>query len=139
MELPSIEFSSWYKWKERIEIPNIDKWWIYIIAKFDDVPNENHANPVDKNIIYIWETCWQSLQKRLYQFDNSAFRLKDGHSGWWSYNTIYWDSWDDLYVAVYSVFDLPEHLTSLHIRYVERKIMLDYALRHNKSTKLNKK
>ena len=139
MNLPEIKFSSWYEWNDREHIPNMDKWWVYIIAKFDVLPDGENANYIDENIIYMWETCGQTLRKRLIQFNNSAFLSKDGHSGWWSYNSAYWDIGDNLYVAICPVFDLPEYFIPLYIRYIERKIMLDYAIKHNKATKLNKK
>ncbi len=135
--MPQILFSKWFQWNERTQIKNINLPGVYILAKFKKIP-EGNANPNDKNIIYVGETCDQTLKKRWYQFNNSAFRDKDGHSGGWSYESTFGDKGDDLYVATLPV-DLPKNLRHLFIRFVERKIILEFALKYNAQPKLNKK
>jgi len=137
MEMPQIKFSEWFQWNKRTEIKNIDFPGVYILAKFKEVPKGN-ADTNDKNIIYVGETCDQTLKKRWYQFNNSAFRDKSGHSGGWSYESTFGDKGNDLYVAALPV-KLPDNLRHLFIRYVERKLILKFALKYNLQPKLNKK
>jgi len=137
MEMPQIKFSEWFQWNKRTEIDNVDLPGVYILAKFKEVPKGN-ADTVDKNIIYVGETCKQTLKKRWYQFNNSAFRDKAGHSGGWSYESTFGDKGDDLYVAALPV-ELPDNLRHLFIRYIERKLILEFALKYNLQPKLNKK
>jgi len=137
-ELPKIKFTNWVKWKNRKEIKNSDKAGVYILAKFKDAPEEE-ADFLDKNIIYVGETCNNSLKGRWYQFDRSAFQSKDGHSGGWSYNDEFGDSGDDLYVAALDTQDIPNEIRHLFIRFVERKVILDFALKNGSKPKLNKK
>ena len=137
MKMPQIKFSKWFQWNERTKIENIDLPGVYLLAKFKKIPKGN-ADATDEHIIYIGETCDQTLKKRLYQFNNSAFRDKRGHSGGWSYKSTFGDKGDDLYVAVLPV-RLPDNLRHLFIRYVERKLILEFALKYSSQPKLNKK
>jgi len=138
MELPKIQFSKWYKWSEQKSIENIDAPGMYLLAKFKDVPVGN-ADVLDKNIIYIGETCNRTIKRRLYEFNNSAFRSKDGHSGGWTYNETFKNKGDDLYVAALPVPNLPENIRHSFIRFVERKLILDYAVKYGSQPQLNRK
>jgi len=138
MELQEIKFSPWVQWRERDKLKSVDNPGIYLLAKFKEFTAGN-ANPLDENIVYIGETCNNSLKGRWYQFNRSAFQSKDGHSGGWSYNTAFGDEGDDLYVAALPIFDVPEKVEHLFIRYVERKLILDFALKHGLQPKLNHK
>ena len=135
--MPQIKFSEWFQWNDRIKIENIDLPGVYILAKFKKVP-EGYADITDKNIIYVGETCDQTLKIRLYQFDYSAFCDNEGHSGGKSYKSTFGDEGDDLYVAAFPV-KLPDNLSHLFIRYVERKLILEFALKYNAQPKLNNK
>ena len=137
MKMPQILFSKWFQWSERTKIENADLPGVYILAKFKKIP-EGNANANEMSIIYVGETCNQTLKKRWYQFNNSAFRDKDGHSGGWSYESKFKDRGDDLYVAAFPI-DLPKNLRHLFIRYLERKLILEFALKYNTQPTLNKK
>ncbi|MBN2422972.1 hypothetical protein JXB41_07130 [Candidatus Woesearchaeota archaeon] len=78
--LPTIMFSNWYHWSDRTLINNCDSAGVYLLAKFQEKPS-GKANMLDKNIIYIGETCNNDLKGRWRQFNRSAFQTKDGHSG----------------------------------------------------------
>jgi len=138
MSLPKIEFSPWAQWNNRLEITDFRSPGVYILAKFKNVP-QGPGNPLDKKVIYVGETCNQSLRSRWYQFDRSAFQSKDGHSGGWNYNEEFGDKGQDLFVAAMPVTDVPEKLRHLFIRYVERKLILDYAVEHESQPILNRK
>lgn len=137
MALPKIEFAPWYSWERRNEIENLKKPGVYALAKFTVVPAGN-ADPLDERIIYFGETC-RSLKGRLDQFDRSAFHSKPGHSGGRNYRGIYGDIGQYLYVAVMPVVLKDRTLRSAFIRFVERKLILDYVVKHNKLPKCNLK
>jgi len=138
MEMPKIVFSKWFQWSERTKIENIAYPGVYILAKFKEIPIGN-ADPKDKHIVYIGETCDNTLKGRWYQFNRSAFQSKDGHSGGWTYNDTFKDIGKDLFVAALPIPDLPESLRHLFIRYVERKLILEFALEYGSQPKLNRK
>lgn len=137
MELPKIEFSKWYGWYNRESIENISCPGVYILAKFKEVP-KGKASPLDKNIIYIGETCNNDFKGRLLQFHKSAFKSKSGHSGGFSYNKKYGDNPDGLYVAIMPIVNLTDNILPPFIRYIERKLILEFVLK-NGNKLLNKK
>ena len=138
MKLPKIEFSPWFKWKERNKIQNSDKPGVYTLSKFRTVPS-GRVDPLDVNIIYFGETCNQSLKGRWNQFHRSAFYSKRGHSGGRSYMEVYGDMGLDLYVAAMPVVIANEDLRSAFIRFAERKLILDFVMRWKKLPKCNRK
>ncbi len=138
MKLPSIKFTEWYHWKKRCEIKDSDSPGVYILAKFTRVPN-GKADYLNKKIIYIGETCNQFLKRRWYQFDRSAFHHKPGHSGGHSYRRKYGDSGKNLYVSAFSVPNNLKNKRHLFIRYIERKLILDFAMKYGEQPKLNHK
>lgn len=56
-----------------------------------------------------------------------------------SYRKHFNDKGNDLYVAIFPVVDLADNVKHLFIRYLERKIILDYALKNGSQLILNKK
>lgn len=138
MKLPKILFSKWFQWKERTKIKNIDSSGVYILARFKKLPS-NKADIKDKNIVYIGETCNNSLNGRLRQFNLSAFRSKSGHSGGQAYCRQFKDKGENLFVAAFPVTDLPKTLRDLFIRYVERKLIFEFALEYGSQPQLNHK
>ena len=145
-------FSKWGKWSTRERINGIKNPWIYILAIFNEKVNINNINLTDKNIIYIWETCNQTLKQRLLQFNKSAFENKPWHSWGWSYSDKYNSNFDknsdNLYLSICPITDdlLPASdvedkkiLLDSFIRYIERKVILEYVLINWNSNLLNKK
>ena len=138
MRLPKIKFSKWVKWSERSKIDNSNFPGVYLLAKFKRVPKE-HASPLDKNILYIGETCKNTLKGRWKQFNSSACYNKDGHSGGFTYYKKYKGNVKDLFVSALPVMNLNEGLIHLFIRYTERKLLLNYGLRYGKQPECNRK
>lgn len=132
-----VKFSKWFLWKNRANIPHCDLPGVYILAKFRKSPKGN-ADPLNKNIIYVGETCNNSLQGRWYQFHRSAFESKNGHSGGWTYQDIEHDSGKNLFVAAFPVSKTKANYHLL-IRYVERKLIYDYARKYGQQPRINKK
>lgn len=137
MSLPEIEFSHWYLWKERNNIKNSKEPGVYMLAKLVTVPSGN-ANSLDNNIIYFGETC-RSLKGRWDQFDRSAFQSRPGHSGGRNYRKIYGDIGQYLYVAAMPVTIANKTLRSSFIRFLERKLILDFVVKHNRRPRCNLK
>ena len=135
---PNIKFTYWTKWSKRNLLPEVEFPGVYILARFDRVP-KGRANTKAKQIIYIGETCDKTLKERWYQFNRSAFNNKPGHSGGETYFLEYGDNGYNLYVAAFPLSDefpdsdvirdrkLAKEIRSLFIRYVERKLIWNYA------------
>ena len=130
MSLPKIEFSNWHSWKQRSNITGSGKPGVYMLAKLVGVPRGN-ADPLDSNIIYFGETC-RSLRGRWDQFDRSAFQAKRGHSGGANYRRFYGDIGQHLFVAAMPVTIQDKTLSSSFIRFAERKLLLDFVIKHGK-------
>ena len=137
MKLPDIVFTKWFRWSERNSIENSDLPGVYILAKFRSVPR-GRANMKDEKIIYFGETC-RPLKTRWNDFNRSAFQSKFGHSGGSTYKEIFNDMGKNLYVAALPIQELLGDLRPFFIRFVERKLIFDYALKHVKTPRLNLK
>jgi hypothetical protein len=138
--MTAINFSKWCLWSERHSIENIHMPGVYMLAKFVNKIPPGNADPLCKEIIYIGETC-SSLKTRWYQFQRSAFYQKNGHSGGWSYSYKYQDQGNNLYVSALPIPMTAENekFRALYIRYVERKLIWEYAQKYGEQPKLNKK
>lgn len=97
-----------------------------------------NTDPQAEEVIYIGETC-RSLEGRFYQFDRSAFQAKIGHSGGWNYREDFGDNSESLYVAAFPVDIGDRVLRPLFIRYVERRLIWEYAVRWGKRPICNRK
>jgi len=138
MSLPPITFSNWIQWTDRAKISGVEKPGIYVLAHFAKPPSTVDLQA--QEIIYIGETCDQSLRQRWGQFHRCAFEGKDGHSG----GITYWKLFDGkhierLFVAAFPVDSLSDALRPLFIRYVERKLILEYAVKWGTAPKCNRK
>ncbi len=138
MRLPKVVFSSWVQWANRKKLKNRDLPGVYLLARFKSPPNR--VNLRAEEIIYIGETC-KKLMSRWGQFNRSAFKGKRGHSGGHTYRRKRLGSEKGLYV---SAFPVPENglgveCRPLFIRYVERKLMLEFAKKWGKAPVCNSK
>lgn len=131
MKLPT--FQPWVPWANRNDIHGRDVPGVYLLGRFDSGAPETIDLQANE-IIYIGETCNQTLRKRWYQFHRSGFLRKSGHSGGWAFSDKFCDgrtieSVDWLYVAPYPV-NMEEPYRSAHIRFVERWMLWLYVDRH---------
>ena len=137
MEIPKIEFDSWFRWRERGSIENSEKHGVYMLSRSTTAL---HApDPLDENVIYFGETCNQSLKRRWTQFDLSAFHGIRGHSGGSTYRERFKDDGLELYVAAMPVLITDEQLRSSFIRFAERKLILEYVVKWNRLPACNQK
>lgn len=138
IDLPEIAFSSWIPWRDGDSLHGITLPGVYLLARFDMAP-PGGASPEQREIIYIGETCRNSLRGRWRQFHRSAFERKSDHSGGVTYHKAFGDHGELLHVAAFPVGDLDDEVRPLFIRYVERKLLLNFALRWGTSPKCNRK
>jgi len=108
------------------------------LAHFDITP-AGRAKPRVKQIVYIGETCKNSLIGRWRQFYRSAFEGKAGHSGGKTYRQVFGGQGNNLYVAAFPVEGLDKETRSLFIRYVERKLIWEFARRWGTAPRCNRK
>ena len=134
----SFSFTDWIIWNKRNTQEIIDLPGVYLLAHFKTKP-ECAVNLSSENIIYVGETCTQNFKKRWNQFNNSAFKAKDGHSGGHTYRKNFADSGENLYVSALPVERLKESIKPYYIRYIERKIIWEYILKWNKAPLCNNK
>jgi hypothetical protein len=112
---------------------------VYLLARFTKRPPKGRPT-LSSKMLYIGETCGQSLRSRLYQFNRSAFLEKLGHSG----GATFWntfrpnDETDWLYVSVMSTSD-EEPAASAYIRYVERALIWAHVQHHKALPECNRK
>jgi hypothetical protein len=141
VNLPDIVFSQWTRWTERGNLDGINEPGVYILAHFTTPPSGN-ADPQVKEIIYIGETCERTLQIRWREFDRAAFQNRDTHAGGITYREIFGDKGDTLFVAKFPLGAPSEEFRPflpLLIRYVERKLLLEYALKWGGAPRCNKR
>ncbi len=135
---PEIAFTPWVQWSSRKSLEGGKSPGVYLLAHFDSVPTGG-AELNAREIIYIGETCNNSLIGRWRQFHRSAFQGKYGHSGGKTYRQEFGDEGQNLYVSALPVEKLDEPMRSLFIRYVERKLIWDYVCKWNAPPKCNRK
>lgn len=98
-------------------LPMFDSPGIYMRANIQEQPP--HSKPsISSQLVYIGETCGQSLHDRLYQFNRSGFLDKFGHSGGATFARTFKPKPEPacLFVSVMGV-DLVEPACSAFIRY----------------------
>jgi hypothetical protein len=137
MELLS-RFSDWTPWAERARLPTKRR-GLYMLASFNDVPLPVRPS-LSYKLIYIGETCGQSLHSRLYQFNRSGFLGKFGHSGGATFAKTSQAEQNPewLFVATAEVL-LDEPQASAYIRYAERALLWQYVQQHGEYPSCNKK
>ena len=137
-ELPQIIFQSWSLWRQRSNAVGVDAAGVYTLALFDSIPS-SAVDVLDERVVYIGETCDNSLAGRLGQFNRSAFLAKPGHSGGWSYRSRCGDAGERLFVSIFPVSALQEPDRSAFIRHVERLLLWEYVQRWGRRPLCNSK
>ena len=134
-----VRFSQWYRWNDREESQNLDHPGVYLLAHFPGVV-PSVVGPESQEIVYIGETTRkQGLRKRLRQFEKSAMTGEHAHAGGRTYHTTIGQIRGDLYVAVWPVRDLNPETGPALIRYVERKLIWEYARKWGAMPRCNRK
>ena len=122
------EFTEWFPWDRRDEIPCVDQRGVYAIAHFTNVP-EGPADPTVAEVAYVGETKGRtsSLKKRLNTFDKAA-RVGGGkhkHSGGNRYQAYFGGDLTGVYVALHAP-DGDERMVASQVKLVERQVIRAY-------------
>jgi len=133
-----ISFLKWTKWANRDQLnDDIKHHGVYMLAHFKRPPCG--AGKLSRKIVYIGETCKQTLKKRMNQFNNSAFRNSKGHSGGRTHREKFKKVRNNLYVSVCPVKNLNDPIRSFYIRYRERKLLYHYVRKFGRPPECNTK
>ncbi len=138
MNQPKMVFTAWTPWEDRDVLRSAGLPGVYLLAHFASVP-QGLADPLAEEIVYIGETCGNSLKGRWYQFDRSAFHGKTGHSGGYTYREQCLRFRHELHVAAFPVEGLGEAIQPYFVRYVERKLLWDYIRKWGQPPACNRK
>ena len=119
-------FSPWTPWIERKNL-HLGVAGVYLLARFETAAPSGTPE-ICSNIIYIGETCGQTLAARLRQFDRSGSLGRTGHSGGMTFAATFGLRTDVpwLYIAAMGT-SLSEPQSSAFIRYVERTLLWEYV------------
>jgi len=130
-----LKFSAWHRWNERARIPWANEPGVYLLVL--RVKSGEQCDPTDKRIIYIGETC-ATFARRWRQFNRSAFEGKRGHAGGITYRKEIHKPSGKLFVAACaSLIEGDLHCSSF-IRFLERKLLLDFVRMNGRLPKCNK-
>lgn len=135
-------FQQWAPWADKYRVEDRGCPGVYLLARFEAGPPAR-VDPLCPEVVYIGETCTQTLEARWYQFNKSAFEQKAGHSGGWTFAARFCQNkvmppfpW--LYVAPLPV-RLGEPHCSAYIRFVERLLIWEHVQRFGKLPCCNSK
>lgn len=137
--------SKWMSFDEAENHPGSKLCGVYVLGLFTDkVKVPSKVNPTAKEVVYVGESCDQSIGARLYQFGRSAFQKKNGHSAGWTFNDEFLGGktiksapqW--LHVAILPI-EREEPSKSAWIRYMERKLIWEFVERRGEMPRCNHK
>lgn len=123
---PAIRFTPWTRWADRATIRLSHLPGVYLLARWE-APPPRQVDPLAAEMIYIGEVHDNSLLNRWQQFHRAAFAGKPGHAGGLAYGEFIGDDGADLHVASFVPEGLTREMRALFIRYIERKLMWEYA------------
>ena len=114
---------------------------VYLLARFTSHP-PRVASHLQREVIYIGQTL-RTMSIRLREFDRSAFKKLNGHSGGWNFSEIFMHSkkglcpkW--LHVSFMELGNSTDEETT-YVKYLERKMIWEYARKWKQTPQCNKK
>lgn len=134
--MDKILFSKWTRWDDRLKLPNIHLSGVYLLSTKKTLLGST-GMPTEKSIIYIGETTKNSLNGRLQQFHRSAFLGRDGHSGAKTYRSLIGGTQKTLIVSAMGISKTDELKKAAYIKYIERKLLMQYINKHGVKPKCN--
>lgn len=138
MEMPS--FTEWKPWGNREDFEFIkEKPGIYLLSKFKSPNQATNPVPSNENVVYIGETCDQTLWKRLNDFQNSATTGNPAHAGGETYFSEFGGNISDLFVSIRPYGERKNPVDAAYIRCVERYAIWVYAQTYGMLPRCNKK
>lgn len=137
LRIDGVNVHGWYRLDEAWQFPEIRAPGVYMFAHFMRCPTS--VIPSSKRIVYIGETCGQTLWLRWKQFAASAFSNRPGHSGGFTYYDSFARKHHRMLAVAYAVPTDDEPLRTYKIRYLERKWLLQYVQAHGVPPVCNRK
>ena len=128
-DLPPVEFNAWCPWPAREKLACRKLPGVYLLAF--DVDAGEPTDVLDSRLIYIGETC-RELGRRWRYFENAARGGGARHSGGRTYHRVVKRPVEELLVAAWAPSMHNEVPRDAYIRYVERKLILEWVLRHGR-------
>lgn len=125
---PVLNFTPWMPWAERNAIKNAHLPGVYLLAKSDKPPGQR-VDPLSYDLVYVGSVTDSSLMGRWQQFHRAAFEGKPGHSGGLVYRETFGDEGESLYVAAFAPENLHRELRTLFLRYIEHRLIWEWARR----------
>ena len=135
---PPVVFSPWTPWAARETLRDAHLPGVYLLALFPAGPPPR-VDPQDDAILYIGEISDNSLLGRWHQFARAAFNGTPGHAGGMVYHAEIGAPEQELYVAAFVPQGLSRELRALYIRYVERRLVWEYARGHDVPPRCNRR
>lgn len=129
-------FTPWTPWIQRDEL-ELSPPGVYLLARS---PNGRRPSKSSK-LLYVGETCGQTLRGRLLQFRRSAFNDKRVHSGGVTFARKFRMASEPewLYISVLGVTEKNKCTAEAYIRFVERALIWNHVREHGALPKCNVK
>jgi len=132
------QFSEWVPWSSR-SMPDLSFAGVYVIGAIHDIENQPRLGHASR-LLYVGETCGQSLKQRLGQFDRSAFRNLRAHSGGTKFLSLHGKELQSKHVFfACNPVKHEEPMKSSFIRYIERAVILQHVQMHGTLPSCNSK
>ena len=142
--MPSVQdllddFEPWIRLSERPTLPKevLGSPGVYMLARFEQKRKQCAQKKILKEILYIGESCSQSIDKRLKQFQRSATKGKKAHSGGLRFHKKYpprkmppYEKFPDWLYVSFLTPNMEEPFKSTYIRFVERSLLWAYVDEH---------
>jgi hypothetical protein len=136
VKLPAAAFDKWTRWANLDQLACKAAPGVYLLAL--DVHPDEKVSTIDKRIVYIGQTC-ASLRQRWRQFQRAASGSEGEHSGGISFRKrCKGRSLEDLCVAPWAAPPMaPDVLRDAYIKFVERRLILDWVIKHRELPRCN--
>ncbi len=125
---PPVEFSTWCPWPARGTLACRTRPGIYLLAL--DIAEGEPVSTLDRRIVYIGETC-RELARRWRYFEYAVTTGDAPHTGGKSYRRTVKRPLSQLLVAAWAPDLEPKVLRNAYLRYVERKLILQWVSEHD--------
>ena len=115
-------------WADRKDLECCAESGVYMMAIFQGAAPQGPGDRTAPEVVYVGETR-QPFWKRWCLFDRRFKTGKGSHSGGGSYRAQFGDDTTNLYVAAMPIGS-DDEVGEAYRLYVERKVILDYVVRH---------
>ena len=127
----------WYRLEDAWSLPQSRASGVYMLAHYKRCPSSVDAS--SNRIIYIGETCGQTLWLRWKQFATSALFNRPGHSGGFTYFKSFTRDHHPTLAVAFAAPNDDEPVRTYKIRYLERKWLLQYVQTYGVPPRCNRK